>query len=104
MPVLYFHANSFGPALTVEEPTGGALVDICDDVEAPVPFSCRGASCGTCRVEIITGAQLLAPPQADELDVLAAFGNLPNHRLACCAQVLEGSGVIELRVAEEESL
>jgi hypothetical protein len=59
--------------MSAEAGGGGRLLDVCDDVRAPVAFSCRGASCGTCRVEVVAGADLLAPPARGELEVLALF-------------------------------
>ena len=46
-------------------PEGGRLVDFCDELRAPIPFSCRSASCGTCRMEILEGTELLEPPRDD---------------------------------------
>ncbi|BAY10841.1 2Fe-2S iron-sulfur cluster-binding protein [Calothrix sp. NIES-2098] len=48
---------------------------------SPVLFGCRTGICGTCLVEVIGD---IAPPQADEqemLDTLAPHN--PNARLAC---------------------
>src|SRR5690606_34619412 len=41
--------------LEVDVPEGGPLVDVCDEHDAPVPFSCRSASCGTCRLDVLEG-------------------------------------------------
>jgi ferredoxin len=104
MPTIVFEGNALGPTLRVEEPEGGALVDICDDHEAPVPFSCRGASCATCRVLVIEGAALFEAPGDAERDLLDVFGNVPNQRLACSARVVAGEGLVRLRVADEADL
>jgi ferredoxin len=81
---------------------GTALVDTCDEhPEAEVPFSCRSASCGTCRVRVKEGLQLLSKAQDDELDVLEVFGDGKDVRL-CCQAVVTGEGRIVLEVVEPE--
>jgi ferredoxin len=87
--------------MTVEEPSGGRLVDICDDASAPIPFSCRGASCATCRVEILEGAELLEPPDPLEAELLAEMAEPPGRRLACSASVRRGEGLIRLRSVDD---
>ena len=80
-----------------EVKVGASLVDVCDEhPESEVPFSCRSASCGTCRVEVLAGAALLGPPGPDELEVLAIFAAAPAERLACQAIVRPGPGLIRL--------
>lgn len=96
MPTIVFEADGAEP-LVVDEPDGGRLVDVCDDVSAPVPFSCRGASCATCVVRVLEGADLLDPPDVDEADMLAILGSPPEERLACAAVVGKRPGVLRLR-------
>lgn len=94
-----------GNATEVEAPPGARLVDLCDEHAAPVPFSCRSASCGTCRIDVLEGAELLEPPRDEELDVLDIFGDDPSRRrLACQARVAcvgTGVGLIRVRPAED---
>lgn len=97
VPSIEFTVNSIGRAKRVDAPEGGELVDICDEYLAPIPFSCRSASCGTCHVEVLAGAELLEPPSAEEAELLSLLGGGPNHRLACQARVRSGPGVIRLR-------
>ena len=86
----------------VEVKAGTALVDVCDEnPEAEVPFSCRSASCGTCRVRVKEGMALLAKPKDDELDVLEVFGDGKDVRL-CCQIQLVGEGKLVLEVVEPE--
>jgi ferredoxin len=77
---------------------GAALVDVCDEhPESEVPFSCRSASCGTCRVRVKEGMGLLSKTQDDELDVLEVFGDGKDVRLCCQIQVVaEGSLLLEV--------
>src|SRR5262249_31724616 len=92
-----FAANELGPAASVDVEDGARLVDVCDDARAPVGFSCRSASCGTCRVEVVTGQELLEAPSSDELEVLRIFRAPPSHRLACQAVARHGPGLVALR-------
>ncbi|MDC0748440.1 2Fe-2S iron-sulfur cluster-binding protein [Polyangium mundeleinium] len=95
-----FLANELGPAAGVDAEPGDALVDVSDACRAPVSFSCRSASCGTCLVEVLEGAALLAPPKADESEVLDLFDAPPSQRLACAARlVAQGEGLVRLRWA-----
>jgi ferredoxin len=97
VPKIEFLANSIGPAKVVDVAEGGELVDICDHYFAPIPFSCRSASCGTCHIEVVEGAGFLEPPEEAEeelLDILAGDGTT---RLACQARVKAGAGLIRIR-------
>lgn len=97
MPTFEFSGNELGPAAMADIEAGGPLIDVCDQARAPVLFSCRSASCGTCRVDVLEGADLLAPPGRDELDVLEIFASPRTHRLACQAVARPGPGLIRLR-------
>jgi ferredoxin len=101
MPHLLIEGGPLGAAVEAHEPEGGRLLDICDDLAAPVPFSCRGASCGTCRVEVLEGAHLLSSPGDEECSVLELFGDPPGRRLACAAWVLRGEGRLRLRLVDD---
>ncbi len=99
MPKIEFLGNSIGPAKTVDVEKGGELVDICDQAFAPIPFSCRSASCGTCHIEILEGEELLAPAEEQEeelLDILGSGGD-GSTRLACQARVKPGPGLLRIR-------
>ena len=101
MPRVRFEAHETD-ALEIEAPRGARLVDLCDEHTAPVPFSCRSASCGTCRVDILEGADLLEPPRDEELDVLDIFGDDPSRRrLACQARFKAADGLLRVKPAED---
>jgi adenylate cyclase len=102
MATIEFAPSQWGEGVSVERPEGGALIDICDDARAPVAFSCRSASCGTCRVEVQEGAELLEPALREERDVLEIFAAPPSHRLACQARVRGGPGRVLLRSVDED--
>lgn len=97
VPLVIFEPLQEAP-LTVDVPDAARLIDVCDDARAPVPFSCRSASCGTCRVEIAEGGDLLEPASDDETDLLRILGDDPaRYRLACQARIRAGSGRIRIR-------
>jgi len=92
--------SPLGPPLEIRVPNGGRLIDVCDEEHAPVSFSCRSASCGTCRIVVLEGEALLDKPLAEELVVLHAFGDDPRtHRLACQARLASGPGCVRVRAA-----
>ena len=100
MALVIFESLDDQPAVAVEAPHAAALVDLCDQESAPVPFSCRSACCGTCRVSVLEGVELLEPPQEDELEVLEVFGDDPSRvRLACQARLRAGAGRLRVRPA-----
>lgn len=95
MPTVVFERTGY----VVEVPTGGAVIDICDEhPRSGVPFSCRDANCGTCRVEILEGESMLEPADGDERFLLEHLGNRPGMRLACQLRLREGVGRVRLRV------
>ena len=93
---IVFSANRFGGEKRIEAPEGGDVVDLCDHHFAPIPFSCRSASCGTCQVDVLEGEDLLEPPNEAERELLPLLGG--KGRLACQARVRPNvTGLIRLR-------
>lgn len=102
MPTVTFESSDGSIKKTVEAPNGGSIADLCDDNEAPIPFSCRSASCATCHIEVLEGEDALAAPDADELDVLEAIdAKPPKFRLACCAQLKPGPATVRIRAQND---
>jgi ferredoxin len=102
MPKVIFESKTAAPQI-VDAPEGGSLADLCDAVDAPIPFSCRSANCGTCRIHVLEGADQITPPQDDELDVLDIFmAAPPNYRLACQSQMKPGTATLRIRSIDEE--
>lgn len=89
--------------LTVEAEPTDRLIDVCDTARTPVLFSCRSGTCGTCRVEVLVGANVLEPPREDERETLAAFDAPPSHRLACRARLRGVGERMRLRWAGDDS-
>jgi ferredoxin len=101
--VLFESTLHSAAAVAADVPEGGRLVDLCDECAAPVPFSCRSASCGTCRIDVIEGMDWLDPPGDDELEVLDLFGDDPaRRRLACQVRVRAGTGRVRVRPSDSE--
>jgi ferredoxin len=97
MPRVVFESAD-GSFIERDEPEGGRLIDLCDDVRASIPLSCRSANCGVCRIDVLEGGEMLAAPGDDELVVLAQFGDDPaRRRLACQARVSPGGGRLRVR-------
>lgn len=88
----------------VDANPGEALMDITDaHPAAEVPYSCRAATCGTCRVEVLEGEDALAAADEVELEVLEIFGDTPDRvRLCCQARLVGGNDVrVTLRVCDD---
>ena len=102
MPEITFESFDGSQTKTVNAPDGAALADLCDDYEAPIPFSCRSASCATCHIEVLQGAETLLPPEEEERDVLDAISSAPpRFRLACCARLGAGPAKVVVRAQNE---
>lgn len=97
MPIIEFEGTGHASGKVIDVPEGGDLLDICDRVLAPIAFSCRSASCGTCHIEVPEGDELLDRPGEEEADLLDLLPGPPTSRLACQAQVRPGPGLIRIR-------
>ncbi|MDQ1557871.1 MAG: hypothetical protein QOD32_931 [Pyrinomonadaceae bacterium] len=71
----------------------------CTVDEGPIPVQCRSASCGTCWVGVLGGAEKLTPVSPRERKAMQLFGYVdtddpqPTIRLACQAQ---GEGAVSI--------
>lgn len=80
---------------------GTRIVDLCDDnPRSEVPFSCRAASCGTCRCRVLEGMDAFPTPAEDEQAVLDVFGDPSDVRLACQLRVKRDVPRVVLEVLE----
>jgi len=95
----------FEPAgFEIDAKPGEAIMDITDaNPAAEVPYSCRAATCGTCRVEVLEGGDSLSAPDEFELEVLDIFGDTPDKvRLCCQSKLVGGNGTqVTLRVCDD---
>lgn len=94
-------------AIHMEELASGAARDASRDwrsldprcIEGPIPVECRSASCGTCWVGVIGGAEKLSDVSVLEGKQIKQFGYIeteepkPLIRLACMAQ---SSGAVSI--------
>jgi ferredoxin len=95
--------SNIGRVVEIDAPAEAALVDLCDEHDAPIPFSCRTASCGTCRIHVLEGADQLLPPAQDELDLLDVFNHEPPKiRLTCQAKLRPGAVRVHIKAFQEE--
>src|SRR5689334_6786243 len=94
VPRIEFLESSAGRAKTIEVEGVCALVDLCDAHYAPVPFSCRPATCGTCHIHVLHGEDLLEPPNEAGSELLSILRGPEGSRLACQAEVKAAPGVI----------
>ncbi len=90
-----FHVNLTETAET------DSLLDICEKVaEVALPFGCRSGTCGSCRIEILSGKNNLKLPGAMELDTLTRCQDSDSVRLSCRAHLDKSSnGTLEFKVA-----
>ena len=83
----------------VEE--GEAVIDICDDNDACIPFGCRAGACGTCRVRVLENPEGFLPAEEAESDFLRDFipDSKPGERLACQCTI-SGKGDITVQLVD----
>ena len=88
----------------VDAQVGEAIMDITDaNPAADVPYSCRAATCGTCRVEVLEGGEALSTADEFELEVLEIFGDTPDEvRLCCQTKLVESAQTrVTLKVCDD---
>jgi ferredoxin len=88
----------------VDAEPGEAIMDITDaNPAADVPYSCRAATCGTCRVRVIEGGNALSVADIDEIEVLDIFGDTPDEvRLCCQTKLVDGAATqVTLKVCDD---
>jgi 2Fe-2S ferredoxin len=79
----------------VDAQAGETIMDITGArPAAAVPYSCRAATCGTCRVDVLEGGEALAAADELELEVLEIFGDTPD-KLRLCSQAKLLGGTVD---------
>jgi 2Fe-2S ferredoxin len=67
---------------------GTSILTAALEAKVDLDHFCGGnRSCGTCRVEVVSGGDRLSPRQPGEALVLGPRHQGPEHRLACQARV-----------------
>ena len=83
--------------------TGLPLLDQLEDAGVPLPYGCRAGSCGSCRIEIAEGRDLLEDIGPMERDTLDRCGDGTKVRLACRAKFksAQSSGTLKIIKAKD---
>jgi ferredoxin len=97
VPRIEFVESALGKAKVVDVPDGGRFVDICDEHYAPIPFSCRSATCGTCQLIVLEGSEFFEPPNEAEEELLGLLRGVGPTRLGCQAVLKPGPGLVRLK-------
>ena len=66
--------------------TESAILDLCEDAGLKLPHGCRVGVCGSCRVQVIEGEELLTERTFVESDTLERHRDGEEIRLACRAK------------------
>jgi ferredoxin len=78
---------------SVEVPDGSLLAEL--DGKCSVLFACKTASCASCKVKVLEGAENLEPPNELEQAGLETFATDPSERLMCVCKIKSGKIKIE---------
>ena len=73
---------------THEVPHSTSFLDFCQEHDAPHDFGCTIGSCGTCRLEIVEGAENVQPITDEERETLEMVTDVPGARLGCQMKIL----------------
>lgn len=73
---------------------GTSFLEFCQTNNAPHDFGCTVGSCGTCRMEVVEGAENLQPMDDEERETVEMCTDLPGARLGCQAKV---NGDVKIR-------
>ena len=80
-----------GKEQTFSGDVGSSPLYISGNMERPIASGCNDSSCGTCRIEVIEGAEHLSPQSPREKQTLAANGFPTTLRLGCCSEITGGT-------------
>ena len=68
---------------THEVPDGTSFLEFCQENGAPHDFGCTVGSCGTCRLEILEGAENVNPITDEERETVEMSTDVEGARLGC---------------------
>lgn len=95
MPRITFKLKDKGMTADVEK--GISVLDAALRFRVPIYHTCGGnASCSTCRVIVLEGADRLSGVESAEAQVLDAFDLKSPHRLGCQAQLTGGDVIVRI--------
>jgi ferredoxin len=80
--------------VTIVIGAGARLIEFSERAGAGILYGCREGECGTCLVQVVSGAENLSEPSVLEDQILKSLLAPEDYRLACQAQVLGGEVVI----------
>jgi ferredoxin len=80
-----------GEEQTARTYAGSTILGASGALKRPIASGCSDSTCGTCRVEILEGAENLSEQSARERGTLKDAGHSLGYRLACRTEVLKGS-------------
>lgn len=80
-----------GKEMSATVNVGMSLLAAAGALPKPIASGCSDSSCGTCRVEVLEGAETLDEQSAKERATLKENGYPTNLRLACRAELKQGS-------------
>ncbi len=80
-----------------EVPAGTSYLEFCQGTRVPQDFGCTVGSCGTCRVEVVSGAESLDPITDEERETVEMCTDQEGVRLGCQLVI---RGDLTLRPAE----
>lgn len=88
-----------GQEATAQAEAESTVIEAAANLARPIATGCADSTCGTCRVEVLEGAENLFPAQdARERATLKDNGFPTNLRLGCRVQV--NSGIAKVRPFE----
>lgn len=87
-----------GSEQTIKADVGSTVISASGKMKRPVASGCSDSTCGTCHVEIVSGAEGLAEQSARERVTLKQNGHPATQRLGCRAEIL--SGTVTVRAFE----
>lgn len=78
---------------------GASILAASGAVPNPIASGCSDSSCGTCRVDLLDGADLCSEPSARERATLKENGFPTNLRLACKTEIVK-AGTVKVKAYE----
>jgi ferredoxin len=76
-------------------PAGSTVLAVSGRMRHPIASGCSDSSCGTCRVEVLEGAENLGAADDRERATLRASGHPEHYRLTCRAELMRGAARVQ---------